>query len=246
MPAYNEERRLPATLPRALAYLTAAPLTWELLLVDDGSADGTLAIMRAAAADCPAVRVLAEPHRGKAAAVRAGVLAARGDAVLFTDADLSTPLATVEAMLPLLKSAGGAADGVIGSREGLGARRHDEPLYRHVMGRVFNLLVRWLAVPGIHDTQCGFKLFTRGAGQDLFHRLRLYGDDAPRVRGPLVTGFDVELLFLARKRGYAIVEQPVAWQHVPGSKVDPLRDAYRMARDVLRVRLNDLRGVYDR
>jgi hypothetical protein len=133
---------------------------------------------------------------------------------------------------------------VIGSREGLGARRHGEPYYRHLMGRVFNLLVRSVAVTGIDDTQCGFKLFTRAAGHDLFGRLRLYGADAPVVRGPMVTGFDVELLFLARWRGYRIVETPVQWRHVAGSKVDPLRDAVRMARDVLRVRLNHLRGAY--
>jgi hypothetical protein len=190
------------------------------------------------------VRVLAEPHRGKAAAVRAGMLAAAGEAILFADADLSTPIETVETMLPLLKGQGGTADLVIGSREGYGARRHDEPYYRHLMGRVFNTIVRLLAVPGIHDTQCGFKLLTGPAGRDLFRRLRLYSDDAPVVRGPMVTGFDVELLFLAGLRGYRVVEVPVQWRHVPGSKVDPVRDAYRMLRDVIRVRLNHLRGAY--
>ena len=250
IPAYNEAPRLPATLPQVVGYLSGAPYTWELLLVDDGSGDATLALLTATADEHAraggqgTIRVLAEPHRGKAAAVRAGVLAARGEAILFADADLSTPLNTVEAMLPLLKGQGGNADLVIGSREGIGARRHDEPYYRHLMGRVFNTLVRLLAVPGIHDTQCGFKLFTRAAGHDLFRRLRLYGDDAPVVRGPLVTGFDVELLFLARQRGYRIVEQPVQWHHVPTSNVDPLRDAYRMLRDVIRVRLNHLKGAY--
>jgi glycosyltransferase involved in cell wall biosynthesis len=190
------------------------------------------------------VRVLAEPHRGKAAAVRAGVLAASGQAILFADADLSTPLVTVESMLPLLKQHGGPADIVIGSREGLGAHRQDEPFYRHLMGRIFNRLVQLLVVPGIQDTQCGFKLFTRVAAQDLFRRLRLYGDDAPVVRDAMVTGFDVELLFLASRRGYQIIERPVQWQHVPGSKVNPLRDAYRMFQDVVRVRVNHLRGVY--
>jgi dolichyl-phosphate beta-glucosyltransferase len=244
IPAYNEAARLPHTLPQVLDYLAAAPFTWELVLVDDGSADATLALMQAAAAHRPGVRVLAEPHRGKAAAVRAGMLAATGQTILFSDADLSTPLVTVEQMLPRLKGQGGEADLVIGSREGLGARRHGEPIYRHLMGRAFNLLVRWLVVPEVQDTQCGFKLFTRAAAQDLFRRLRLYGEDAPVVRGPLVTGFDVELLFLARTRGYRIAEQAVQWRHVPGSKVDPLRDAFRMARDVVRVRLNHLRGAY--
>lgn len=250
IPAYNEAARLPRTLPEVMGYLTTVPAAWELLLVDDGSSDSTRVLMERAAADHAAggragvVRVLAEPHRGKAATVRAGVLAAAGEAILFADADLSTPLATVERMLPLLKSQGGAADLVIGSREGLGARRHGEPQYRHLMGRAFNTLVRLLVVPGIHDTQCGFKLLTHQAGHDLFRRLRLYGEDAPVVRGPMVTGFDVELLFLARARGYHIAEIPVQWRHVPGSKVDPLRDAVRMLRDVLRVRLNHLRGAY--
>jgi dolichyl-phosphate beta-glucosyltransferase len=250
IPAYNEASRLPDRLPAALAYLATAPMTWEVLLVDDGSTDATLSLLSAMAAAHEAagrpgrVRVLAEPHRGKAAAVRAGMLAAGGQAVLFSDADLSTPLDTVTTMLPRLKGQGGAADLVIGSREGLGARRHGEPFYRHLMGRVFNGLVRFLAVPGIQDTQCGFKLFTRGAARDLFGSLRLYGADAPVVRGPMVTGFDVEVIFLARRRGYRIDEVPVQWQHVPGSKVDPVRDAYRMLRDVIRVRLNHLRGVY--
>jgi glycosyltransferase involved in cell wall biosynthesis len=250
IPAYNEAARLPVTLPSLLAYLAVQSYTWELLLVDDGSSDTTLALFEQAASQ-PAtsqppsrIRVLAEPHRGKAAAVRAGMLAATGSAILFSDADLSTPLATIGPMLAQLSGFGGDAQVVIGSREGVTARRHDEPLHRHLLGRGFNLLVQLLAVPGIQDTQCGFKLFTRAAAHDLFGRLRLYGDDAPLVRGPMVTGFDVELLFLARRRGYRIVEQPVQWQHVPGSKVDPLRDAARMLLDVIRVRLNDLRGIY--
>lgn len=250
IPAFNEEARLPVSLPRILAYLTAVGFDWELILADDGSADATLSLMERVAADhlrerrpgC--VRVLALPHRGKAATVRSGMLAAVGQVVLFSDADLSTPIETVEEMIPLLKGHGGRADVVIGSREGLGARRTAEPIYRHLIGRGFNLLVQLLAVPGIQDTQCGFKLFSREAARDLFQRLRLYGDDAPTVRGPLVTGFDVEVLFLARRRGYSVAEWPVEWHHVAGSKVDPVRDAYRMFLDVLRVRLNYLRGTY--
>jgi hypothetical protein len=143
-------------------------------------------------------------------------------------------------LIAALKS---GADVAIGSREGAGATRIGEPGYRHLMGRVFNAVVRAVAVPGINDTQCGFKAFTREAAQDIFSRTRLHAGDQP-VRGPRVTGFDVEVLFIARQRGYTIVETPVYWKHVAGSKVQPLQDSFRMFADVLRVRWNAIRGRY--
>jgi dolichyl-phosphate beta-glucosyltransferase len=208
--------------------------------VDDGSSDATLHIAREFASAHPRFRVLALPHRGKASAVRAGVLAARGRIVLFSDADLSTPLPQTAELVAAIRS---GADVAIGSREGVGARRIGEPAYRHVMGRVFNAVVRALAVPGINDTQCGFKAFRRPVAQDLFQRARLYTGDQ-LVSGPRVTGFDVEILYLARKRGYRIIEVPVQWRHVAGSKVRPLRDAARMFIDVTHVRFNALAGRY--
>ena len=134
----------------------------------------------------------------------------------------------------------------IGSREGQGAVRYNEPGYRHFMGRVFNKLVQFIALRQFNDTQCGFKAFTQEATQDLFRRVQIYGDNAGVVKGAMVTGFDVEVLYLALKRRYRVKEVPVEWYYASGSKVNPLRDPLRLLTDVLRVRWNDLRGRYGR
>jgi glycosyltransferase involved in cell wall biosynthesis len=242
IPTYNEQQRLPGTLSALEAYLHAHWPASEAIIVDDGSSDATLRIAREFASENPRFRVLALPHRGKASAVRVGMLAARGRIVLFSDADLSTPLAHTADLVAALRA---GADVAIGSREGVGARRIGEPAYRHVMGRAFNAIVRTLAVPGINDTQCGFKAFRQPVAQDLFRRARLYSGERI-VSGPRVTGFDVEILYLARKRGYRIIEVPVQWRHVAGSKVQPVRDAARMFGDVAHVRFNALTGRYRR
>lgn len=187
------------------------------------------------------MRVVANDHRGKAFAVRAGMLAATGAVVFFSDADLSTPL---EESRRLLRALDAGAQVAIGSREGTGARRENEPFYRHLMGRLFNFLVQLLLVPGVRDTQCGFKMFRGEAARAIFGRLRRYGPDAPIVQGPMVTAFDVEVLFLARKLGLKVAEVPVQWRHEPGSKVRPVLDALRMGRDIGLVKWNDVRGRY--
>lgn len=241
VPAYNEAARLPATLAAIDAYLTQRNAPSEIVVADDGSNDATLAIAHAFKPEQATIQVLALPHRGKAATVRSGVLASTGKHILFTDADLSTP---IEYTTRLVAALDAGADVAIGTREGKGATRLHEPWYRHLMGRAYNLLVRLLAVPGINDTQCGFKAFHYDAARDLFSRARLHTGDAV-VTGARVTGFDVEILHLARRRGYKIAEVPVFWEHVSGSKVHPLRDSIQMAGDVLRVRLNALMGRYD-
>ncbi len=245
IPAYNEGARLRETLRAVTTYLCGQRYSWEVLLVDDGSADDTLTLAtefaRGRACGTGAVTVIANPHRGKAYAVRSGVARARGKVVGFTDADLATPIDTLGAVLPLFAE---GCDIVIGSREGAGAVRRDEPAYRHLMGRAFNLLVQLLALPGIEDSQCGFKIMRGPVARDLFAAARLYGDGARPPRGPAVTAFDVELLFLARRRDYRIAAVPVCWQYVADSKVDPLRDSVRNLRDVLLVRLNALLGRY--
>ncbi|MGI8858415.1 MAG: dolichyl-phosphate beta-glucosyltransferase [Thermomicrobiales bacterium] len=240
VPAYNEAVRLPETLRTIAAYLARKPFASEIIVVDDGSTDATAAL--AAAVIAPSMgRVLRESHRGKGASVRAGMLAARGNRVLFTDADLAVPIEEADAMLAALDAGYGV---VIGSREGEGASREGEPAFRHVMGRVFNRLVRLIAVPGIDDTQCGFKLFRADAVAAIMPRLHLYGADAPVVRGARVTGFDVEVLVIARRQGFRIHEAPVRWRYGVQSKVRPVADTFWNMRDVLRVRLNDLRGYY--
>jgi glycosyltransferase involved in cell wall biosynthesis len=240
IPAYNEADRLPGTLAALRDYVARQAFSSEIIVVDDGSSDATASIAREADG-LPLLRVIVLPHRGKASAVRAGMLAATGHVVLFTDADLSTPLCYTQRLLAAIEAGAAIA---IGSREGAGAQRVGEPGYRHLMGRVFNAVVRALAVPGIDDTQCGFKAFRGDVAHDLFSRARLYVDGTT-VTGPRVTGFDVEILFLARRRGYKIAEVPVYWRHVSGSKVQPVQDAIRMFADVARVRLNALRGRYE-
>jgi dolichyl-phosphate beta-glucosyltransferase len=241
IPAFDEERRLPDTLAQILAYLERQPYRSEVVVADDGSTDGTAALVEAVTAERPEVRLLRLAHRGKGCAVRAGALAARGEYVLLCDADLATP---IEAWDTFRRELDRGYALVIGSREGLGARRLDEPAYRHLMGRAFNLVVRAIAVGGIEDTQCGFKALRRTAAVDLFRQVRLYDDEAPLVRGPAVTAYDVELLYLARRRGYPIAQVPVLWRYGDDSKVSPLRDSLRNLRDVLTVRWHALRGHY--
>lgn len=240
IPAYNEEQRLPATLAAIDRFLANEGIDAEVIVADDGSTDGTVAVANAFAAESPNLVVLSLPHRGKAFAVRDGILSASADYVLFTDADLSTPMRFAPLLIEELRRGAGVA---IGSREGLGARRVGEPVYRHLMGRVFNFVVQALAVPGIDDTQCGFKAFRADAARDIFALTRLH--DPGDIRGPRVSGFDVEVLFIARRLGHRIATIPVYWEHVPGSKVRPLQDAALMFLDVVRVRLNAFRGLYD-
>lgn len=243
IPAYNEAGRLASTFAGLDAWLEAPPAaSAEVVLVDDGSEDETLARFQDYAAKRgDAVRVVSNPHRGKGFAVRAGILAAAGERVLFSDADFSAPLSEAPKLMAALDS---GADVAVGSREAAGSSREDEPFYRHLMGRVFNHMVQALLVPGIHDTQCGFKMFRREAAQAIFGRLRRYGADAPVIEGPMVTAFDVEVLFVARKLGYRIAEVPVRWFHAEGSKVQPVRDSLRMGRDILCVKWGHLRGDY--
>lgn len=241
MPAYNEETRLPDSLAKIVAFLAKQDYDWELVVADDGSEDGTAEVVEQFAAGDPRIRLLRLKHRGKGAAVRGGVMAATGKQVFICDADLSMPIDELEKFFPPFLE---GFDIAIGSREAPGAKRYGEPLYRHIMGRVFNRLVRALTVGGFQDTQCGFKMFKAHVARDLFDYMQLYRDDGTPIKGPMVTGFDVELLFLAVRRGYRVAEIPVDWYYAKGSKVRPFRDTFRMIGDVLRVRLNDLRGRY--
>ncbi len=241
IPAYNEAQRIAATLTTAVTYLAAQPYAAEIILVDDGSSDDTRATAAAAAAPYAMIRVLTIPHRGKAAALRAGLRAATNDLVAFSDADLATPLSYLEEVRQKLV---GGCDVVIGSREGAMASRVGEPSYRHLMGRVFNLLVRALLLPGIQDTQCGFKVFRRSVLSDVLDRALLYGDSSQPVQGPRVTAFDVELLLIARRLGFTICSVPVVWTYGTSSKVHPAWDTWHNVIDVLRVRFNASRGRY--
>lgn len=241
IPAYNESRRLVGSLNRVREYLDTRPYRYEVIVVDDGSLDHTAALAEDWAAGDPRVRVIRNPHMGKGVAVRTGMLAGQGRYVLYSDADFSTPIEEIGKLLTWLEK---GYDVAIGSREGQGAVRYNEPGYRHLMGRVFNTVVRLLALRQFNDTQCGFKAFAQAANADLFRAVQIYGDNAGVVKGAMVTGFDVEVLYLALKRHYRVKEVPVRWFYAPGSKVNPLRDSLRLVRDVFQVRWNDLRGKY--
>lgn len=230
IPAYNEERRLASTLDAVTGYLAQQPWRWEVRVVDDGSADGTVRLAEDYATREPRVVVQREPHRGKGGAVKAGLLAATGDYRFICDADLSMPIAEVQRFLPPTLD---GFDIAIGSREGLGARRVGEPSYRHLMGRVFNTVVQRLALPGIEDSQCGFKMFTAAAVQTIFPLVSIDG-----------WAFDVEVLTIARVRGMRVVEVPIEWHYRNESQVSMLRDGVGMLRELLRIRTRALRGLY--
>jgi dolichyl-phosphate beta-glucosyltransferase len=226
-----------------VAFVSRLPYPAEVIVVDDGSEDRTAEVAEQfARALAPMVRLIRNDHRGKGYTVRTGMLAAQGEYILFSDADLATPIEQWDKLRPYFDK---GYDVVIGSREGLGARRVGEPWYRHVMGRVFNYLVRLVALGGFQDTQCGFKAFRREVAHDLFRRVQLYGEGAQQVKGAALTGFDVEVLFLARKYGYKVKDVPVEWHYGTHTKVNPLRDSIRNFKDVWAVRINDWRGKYN-
>lgn len=198
-------------------------------MVSNGSTDATENVVRDFQSRLPGLNLLSISQRGKGIASRYGAGAARGDVIFLCDADLSMPAEGIAAFLQAVQM----APVVIGSREAPGARRYDEPRFTHLRGRIFNRLVKLLAVPGIEDTQCGFKALRRSAALDLFARQRVSGWAA-----------DVELLYLARKLGYSVREIPVQWWYDPDTRVRSGVDSLSMIREVLQVRLNDLLGKY--
>lgn len=240
IPSYNEKKNLDrGVLNQVFEYLKSVDYSWEVVLSDDGSTDGTIEALEDYAKKYENVIVLKNIHAGKAPTVKAGMLQAVGQWRVFTDFDQSTPIQEVEKLLSHTKK---GYDIVIGSREGKGAKRGSEPIYRHLMGRVFNLLVQFLAVPGIQDTQCGFKLFSAEATQ-LFNELVVYGNEKGR-KDAFTGAFDVELLYIARKNGFSIKEVPIIWIHSETDRVSPVKDSLRMLRDIVKVRVADLSGKY--
>lgn len=233
IPAYNEEKRLPGSLELVRHFCESKPFSCEVLVVDDGSSDRTADAVERFRAFWPAVRLLRNPgNRGKGFTVRHGMLEAKGEFVLFSDADLSAPIEEADKLIEKLD---GSFDVAIGSRalrrELIGVH---QSAFRERAGQVFNLAVRLITGLKFRDTQCGFKLFRRAAAQAIFGRQRLDG-----------FGFDVEVLYLARKLGFAAVEVPVRWNHSPGTKVSMVGDSVEMFTDLLRIRWWDWKGKYD-
>lgn len=230
IPAHNEEKRLPPSLVKIDQFLQTQPYSAEVLVIENGSIDRTLEIAKEIAQRMPALRVLSEQQRGKGLAVRRGMLEARGQYRFICDADLSMPIEQVNRFLPPQLPDPAVA---IGSREVRGAVRYGEPAYRHLIGRVFNTIVRLMALPGLQDTQCGFKCFRAGVAEDVFKRQTLTG-----------MSFDVEVLFIARQRGYTIHEVPIDWYFDPDSRVRLVQDSLRMFSDLLTIRRNKREGRY--
>src|SRR5580698_7587283 len=233
IPAYNESERLGATLEKVLAYVRRQGWDAEVIVVNDGSRDNTADIVRAFAKDNPILRLVENPgNRGKGYSVRNGILNSRGDIVVFSDADLSSP---IEEMAKLLQALGRGADIAIGSRwlrAELQTQR--QSLHRQLIGRVFNGLNRILLGLQFKDTQCGFKAFTRRAAQMILPLQRIER-----------WGFDPEILFLARKFGFRVEEVPVRWGHSGGTRIHPLIDGSRMFQEMLRIRWYSMTGKYD-
>jgi dolichyl-phosphate beta-glucosyltransferase len=236
MPAYNEQERIGRTLETLAAYLSSRDWTWEIRVVDDGSIDDTARVVEEASSAIapgfsrPPIVLQREPHRGKGGAVKAGMLSATSSWRFLCDADLSMPVEELPRFLPPLLD---EVDVAIGSREGQGARRVGEPLARHLMGRVFNKTVQALVLPGIEDTQCGFKMFSARAAEAIFPRVTVSG-----------WAFDIEALYIARLLGLRVVEVPIEWHYREASQVSMMRDSIGMFQEVLRIRARARRGAY--
>lgn len=230
IPAYNEEHRLPNALEQLCTFLDDQTFTSEVLIVENGSQDRTLEVAQSFTKSYTRVRVLQNTERGKGLAVQRGMREAKGVYRLMADVDFSMPVPEIKRFIPLALT---KFDIAIASREAPGAVRYNEPLYRHIVGRGYNTLIRLLALPGLQDTQCGFKCFRGDVAESLFEYQTLPG-----------WSFDVELLFIARLHGYRIVEIPIPWYFNSESKVSVLRDSLRMGLDLLTIRWNAVRGVY--
>lgn len=240
VPCYNEEVNLQkGVLYRINDFLTKKPYRWEVIIVDDGSTDSSRKHIEKFIAEHQGFALLKNIHQGKAQAVILGVKSARGDAILFTDMDQATPIEEVDKLLPYLDKNFSV---IIGSRS---SEREGAPILRLVMARGFMLLRRLiLGLKNISDTQCGFKLFSQESAHKIFSKLMLYRTNE-KTTGPMVTaGFDVELLYLAQKLGFRIKEVPVYWHYVETRRVNPLSESVNGLLDMLRLKRNDLQGLY--
>jgi len=231
IPAHNEESRLPRTLEQVFAFLGAQKYSSEVLVVENGSDDHTFDIAQGFADRHQNLRVIRETNRGKGLAVRRGMLEAAGQFRFMCDADLSMSIDQVNTFLPpALRD----VDIAIGSREAAGAVRYDEPSFRHIGGRAINTVIRLLILPGLQDTQCGFKCFSAAAAQQVFTHQTLAG-----------WSFDIEILYIARRRKLRVREVPIHWRFDAHTKLSAVQDALRMLRDILIIRRNAQRGLYD-
>jgi len=238
IPAYNEEKNIKAgVLEQVRKYLSKQNYLWEVILVDDASKDNTVILLREYCKTHKGFRLMEEPHRGKGGTVIAGMLAAKGEVSIFTDMDQATPINQLNKILPKVEK---GYDVVIGSRAG----REGAPLFRKLMAYGFAILRTLVLRLPFKDTQCGFKAFKENAAKKIFSRMKLFDDNKRSEKAGVTAGFDLELLYIARKLGLKIAEVPVEWHHQETERVNPIKDSWEGFRDLLRVRLNALRGVY--
>jgi dolichyl-phosphate beta-glucosyltransferase len=230
IPAHNEETRLPGALEQVFVFLEKKSYSSEVVVVENGSSDRTLEIARGFSRKYSGLRVLHEEFPGKGRAVRRGMLETTGEYRFIADADFSMPVEQIDRFLPPSCD----YDIAIASREAPGALRFNEPSFRHFTGRIYNFWIRLIVLPGLQDTQCGFKCFKGQIAEDIFPDQTLTG-----------WAFDVELLAIARKRGYSIVEIGIPWHYNAGSKIKVLQDSLKMFTDLLRIRRNLHNGIYD-
>jgi dolichyl-phosphate beta-glucosyltransferase len=232
IPAFNEEKRLGPTIERILAYLAADGGDFEILVVDDGSSDGTAAVAGSFGTAGSVRLIKSDVNRGKGFSVKLGVEASRMEFILFSDADLSTPIEELSKLKSSLDTSG--ADVAVGSRAARGADvALHQPFYREMMGKIFNKIARTLTFGKIKDSQCGFKLFRREAAKKLFALSRIDG-----------FAFDAEIIFLAQKKGYSVVEVPVRWLNNPNTRVSAVKDSAKMFIELIRIRINYILGRY--
>jgi glycosyltransferase involved in cell wall biosynthesis len=231
IPAHNEEERLLPSLEKVQEFVHQQPYPIEVIVVENGSHDRTLEIAQSYQIQMPSLKVIEEKASGKGLAVRSGMLAATGEYRIFCDADFSMPVSEISKFIP---KPGENYDVAIASRELPESKRVDEPEIRHLIGRVFNSLVRYALLPGLQDTQCGFKAFRGEIAEQLFNMQTLTG-----------WSFDAEILFIAQKLGYTIIEVPITWYYKPGSRLHIIKDSFNMASDLFTIRRNAQKGMYD-
>lgn len=242
IPAYNEEGGITASLTQVMNYMSSFDPLFEVIIVDDGSVDATAQKVEDYSQYHSEIKLIKNPHKGKAAAVITGVLAAQGKYILTADADMATPIDELKRFVHWIEDHG--YDAIIASREGAGAKRQGEPLFRHFIGRAFNLFVRIVALPDFSDTQCGFKLYKGQMAHDVFSKLKVYSDQGKVIKKPFFGAFDVEVIFIAKKRGYKVKAVPVTWTYIKTTRLNFWGNSVRMALDVLKIRLNGLKGAY--
>ena len=230
IPAHNEQNRLPISLEKIDKFLQEQSYSYEVIIVENGSSDKTIEIVKEEQEKYPYLRLITASKRGKGLAVKIGILEAKGQYRFIADADLSMPIEEIEKFLPPKLE---VCEVAIGSREVKGAERINEPSYRHMIGRIFNILIRFLALPGIKDTQCGFKCFRADVAETVFPLQTLDG-----------MSFDVEVLYIARRLGFTIKEVPINWHFNSDSRVRLIKDSFQMGFDLLSIRHNARKDIY--